>query len=181
MDSFEAADAPRRVAKPQPRGTPRTPTTARSQHNFCAASGRDAVVYGCSRPGHSAPVPGVASSPRGPLIPAATVQAWVAFLHTQSIARVVTLLTDDELTFFAQPFLACLRSQFKHVVHVAPHNPDARAALLAAFEDAQAAGERVVVHCSTVRVGAVACCVWRAVVLRATCGACCVWCAVLCS
>ena len=142
MEAFEEADAS---------AAPAAPATARSRHNFCAASSRDAFVFGCCRPGHTAPTPGVASSPRGPLIPAATVQAWVQFLQGHGVARVVVLLTDDELTFFATPYLGQLRKAFAHVVHVPPHRHAARASLLDALEAAEIAKEKVVVHCTTVR------------------------------
>lgn len=165
FDESEAAASQGGASRGAPGSKPPAPPTPRARgsakpgsprlapHNFCAASGRDTIVFGCNRPGHSHPVAqaSAARSPRGPLIPSATVASWVAFLKSRGVERVITLLSDEELTFFASPFLPALQAAFKDVVHVPPHRPGARATILTSIAAAVAAKEKVVVHCTTVR------------------------------
>jgi protein-tyrosine phosphatase len=151
--------------------TPRTPRTARSQFNFSPASVRDGIVHGSERPGHVHPVMGQPMTPRGrlaavvvqerpsscPSFPAGElvtddqVAGWIDTMKEKGIRRVLTLLNQDEISFYASPVVETLSKHFTAVVHVALSAKGALSSVMDALTEAADKKEPIVVHCSTVR------------------------------
>ncbi|KIG15648.1 hypothetical protein DB30_05396 [Enhygromyxa salina] len=104
--------------------------------NFAPASLRDEIVYGSDRPGY------------GP----AEVNEWIDFMIGQGVARVVCLLSHERMLRY-DDLLGAYSQRFAAVTHAAidhfglPSN-EALEQALAAFAEAEAAGERVVAHCA---------------------------------
>lgn len=111
--------------------------------NFAPASPLDDVVHGSCRPGVG----------RVQSIPPESVEQWVSFMKQQQISRVLVLLHTDQLTYYREDLLAHYRREFCDVTW-APiadfslPEPDVLQTALAALDRAQAAGEKIVVHCS---------------------------------
>lgn len=151
--------------------TPRTPRTARGQFNFSPASVRDGIVHGSERPGHVHPVMGQPMTPRGrlaavvvqerpsscPSFPAGElvtddqVAGWIDTMKEKGIRRVLTLLNQDEISFYASPVVETLSKHFTAVVHVALSAKGALSSVMDALTEAADKKEPIVVHCSTVR------------------------------
>lgn len=111
--------------------------------NFAPASPLDDVVHGSCRPGVG----------RVQSIPTESVEQWVNFMKQQQISRVLVLLHADQLAYYKEDLLAHYRREFREVTW-APipdfslPEPDILQSALAALDRAQAAGEKIVVHCS---------------------------------
>jgi hypothetical protein len=80
--------------------------------NFGPASRRDAIVHTCERPGAD----DAYDTPRG--IPQAAVQEWVEFMRARDVKRVVTLLDDNELEYFAVPLFETYQKEGFTFTHV---------------------------------------------------------------
>ena len=110
--------------------------------NFGPASRRDAIVHTCERPGAD----DAFNTPRG--IPQAEVLKWVAFMRERGVKRVLTLLDDNELEYFAEPLFETYRQEGFACTHVPMGSADAKGRVMGALRDAEAAGELVVAHCT---------------------------------
>lgn len=112
--------------------------------NFAPAAPSEETVYGACRPCHPGYVP-----------VDDTVESWIQFIDTQGIDRVCCLLDDQQLALY-NDLLARYRKEFAvdNVCHtpiadfstVSPAMFDKQ--ILPFLDDAEAEGQKVVVHCS---------------------------------
>jgi hypothetical protein len=137
-----------RNKKPQPK-PPHTPRTAREQYNFASASKRDRLVFGAERPGLIQPSRNQATTPRGPLVADTQVDAWINYVKSKGICRVICLLNTQELAFFENDLLAVYKAHFKQVVQASLSDTTALSTVMKALQDAAESKEPIVVHCST--------------------------------
>jgi len=110
--------------------------------NYGPASGRDAIVHTCERPGAD----DAFNRPNG--IPPAAVQEWVQFMRDKGVTRVLTLLDDNELAFFATPLFETYAAEGFVWSHVPMGSPDAKQRVMDALKAAEAADEKIVAHCT---------------------------------
>jgi hypothetical protein len=110
--------------------------------NFGPASSRDDIVYTCERPGADDQynAPGA--------IPADAMLEWAAFMRAQRVRRVITLLDDNELEYFSTPLFDFYEREGFAAIHVPMGSADARGRIFGALREAEAAGERLVAHCT---------------------------------
>lgn len=104
--------------------------------NFAPASQRDVIVYGADRPGYTTEL----------------IDEWIAFMLAQDIRRVVCLLSHERLTKY-DDLLGAYGQRFVAVVHapIDDHGLPSDEILdrvLAALQEAERAGERVVAQCA---------------------------------
>mmetsp|Transcript_25077 Transcript_25077/g.40491 ORF Transcript_25077/g.40491 Transcript_25077/m.40491 type:complete len:217 (+) Transcript_25077:1-651(+) len=109
--------------------------------NFAAASEGDSILHGSCRPGY-----GDNETPRG--VDMALVDDWVAFMQSQDVKRVVSLLGDDELEWYDGDIEQKMRDSFQSYIRVPMFKGDAKSKIIDAIEEARASEEKVVVHCS---------------------------------
>lgn len=112
--------------------------------NFGAASEEEQIVFGAQRPGYNSS-----------LVNLADIQNWISFMKKQGIRRVCCLLTKDQLEYYEVDLLEEYGKEFgKDNVCWAPvkdyHLCDSETLhkILYFLKEADAKGERVVVHCS---------------------------------
>ena len=110
--------------------------------NFSRASLLDDIVYGAARPGYG--------SQR---VDDDEVTAWIDHMRANGVSRVLCLLDDQQLAYYASPLVARYRHAFDAVHHLPIEDyglPDMAMldATIASLRDAEAKGRRVVVHCS---------------------------------
>jgi len=131
------------------RPLPKQPLSARNRFNFAPLSKRDQIIYGAERPGYVRPNPDQPSTPRGPLVPVPVVEQWCKEMKGKGIKRVLTLLNDNELSFYSENLVETYGKYFAEVV-VLPQNSSATLhVVLDAFRAAEDCNESIVVHCST--------------------------------
>jgi len=118
-------------------------------YNFGAASSRDRWIFGCSRPGHAHPKVDTPRTPRGPPVEKGDLKKWIAFLRTRGIHHIISLLSEAELGFFAEPFLKTCASAGFTMTHVPPNDQGALEKLTHVMEHAERSSKRVVVHCAS--------------------------------
>eukprot|EP00929_Paragymnodinium_shiwhaense_P016270 TRINITY_DN124534_c0_g1_i1.p1 TRINITY_DN124534_c0_g1~~TRINITY_DN124534_c0_g1_i1.p1 ORF type:complete len:180 (+),score=46.57 TRINITY_DN124534_c0_g1_i1:55-594(+) len=108
--------------------------------NFGPASSRDQVVYAAERPGmrNEFDKPGA--------IPKEAMVEWSEFMQAHGIKRGLSLMSDEEMTWFPEPGLMA-SGVLPHYDHVLTSGEGAGERVLKALEAAEAAGEKVVVHC----------------------------------
>jgi protein-tyrosine phosphatase len=114
---------------------------------FAAASSDESIVYGAKRPGFNCAN-----------VTAAEVSEWLGFMSEQGIGRVVCLLPEEQLRYYANVpggLLGAYAAAFGpgKVVHqpVADFTICDRrtwSGIIQALRASDAAGEKVVVHCS---------------------------------
>ena len=109
---------------------------------FGPASSRDTIVHTCERPGAD----DAYNTPGG--IPQTAVQEWVDFMQARDVKRVLTLLDDNELEYFAVPLFDTYKKAGFKYEHIPMGGPDAKTRVMGALHDAEAAGEKVVAHCT---------------------------------
>eukprot|EP00747_Dinoflagellata_sp_TGD_P219920 gnl/TRDRNA2_/TRDRNA2_91943_c0_seq1.p1 gnl/TRDRNA2_/TRDRNA2_91943_c0~~gnl/TRDRNA2_/TRDRNA2_91943_c0_seq1.p1 ORF type:complete len:186 (-),score=34.39 gnl/TRDRNA2_/TRDRNA2_91943_c0_seq1:110-646(-) len=111
-----------------------------ARFNFSSGSSRDSIVYACERAGmrNEYDKPGA--------IPVESMNEWKAFMEAQEIKQGLSLMTDEEMTWFPEPGLlaAGLLPSYSHVVTKAP---GAGKEIVGKLRAAEAAGEKIVVHC----------------------------------
>ncbi len=112
-------------------------------HNFAPASPFDAIVYGAERPGYGESKPG------------ATIRAWVDFMQERGIQRVVCLLGEEQLAYYAPiSLLRAYDAAFPfETVHVpiadfSVPKPEQVRLVLSALDEAFDEKRPIVVHCS---------------------------------
>ena len=91
----------------------------------------------------------------GPPVETDVVENWIQFLVTNGIQRVLCLLNSEELNFYSYSLLDLYKKHFKQVSHVplgVTGNSGLLKPILDALQDAENANEKIVVHCSTVRM-----------------------------
>lgn len=120
---------------------PAAPAMEKALHNFSRVSARDSLAFASSRPGFpGAPASGDA------------VAAWTAFMKSRGIARVLSLLGDDEARRFYDglDLDAAMRAAFgdTRYTRVSVFAGGARDAMRAALAGAREADEAIVMHCS---------------------------------
>mmetsp|Transcript_4844 Transcript_4844/g.10115 ORF Transcript_4844/g.10115 Transcript_4844/m.10115 type:complete len:467 (+) Transcript_4844:196-1596(+) len=125
------------------------PLSARNRYNFAALSRRDSIVFGAERPGYVKPNPDSPSTPRGPLVPAPVVEQWCADMKAKGIKRVLTLLNESELSFYAEPLQSTFAKYFAEVVTLPQNSSATLHAVLDAMKAAEDCNEPILVHCST--------------------------------
>ena len=111
--------------------------------NFGEASSRDGLAHGALRPGKQAnalEAPGAVGD--------AEVREWVEFVRARGVRRVLSLLGDDEIAWYASDLDAAMRRDFSRYDRTSVFAPGARDVALAAFDAAREAGEPIVMHCS---------------------------------
>lgn len=118
--------------------------------NFGPASARDQIVFTSERPGIGAA--GNTAEPetweRSGWIPTAEVEMWAAFMQAQQVRRVLVLLDANELAHYAAPLLETYEALGLAATWVPMGAADAKARVHAALAAAEAAGERIVAHCT---------------------------------
>ena len=130
-------------------GAKQGPLSARNRFNFAALSRRDSIVFGAERPGYVKPNPDSPSTPRGPLVPAPVVEQWCVDMKAKGIKRVLTLLNESELSFYAEPLQSTFAKYFAEVVTLPQNSSATLHAVLDAMKAAEDCNEPIVVHCST--------------------------------
>ena len=110
--------------------------------NFGPASSRDAIVHTCERPGAD----DAFNTPGG--IPQPAVQEWLDFMKAQGVKRVLTLLDDNELEYYSVPLFETYKEAGFISEHIPMGSPDAKSRVMDALFAAEAAGEKVVAHCT---------------------------------
>mmetsp|Transcript_1541 Transcript_1541/g.2194 ORF Transcript_1541/g.2194 Transcript_1541/m.2194 type:complete len:191 (-) Transcript_1541:299-871(-) len=119
--------------------TPRDPKTL---HNFGPASPRDEILFTSERPGGD---PG----DDGDKISSSTVKDWVEFMKSMGIKHVLILLDDNELDIYEPPGLLDLYAENGLMFHRNPMGEDgASSRAIQTIRDVEAAGEKVVAHCT---------------------------------
>ncbi|KXZ42296.1 hypothetical protein GPECTOR_165g156 [Gonium pectorale] len=114
------------------------------KYNFGRASEYDELVYGSARPG----AVGQRCFNPEDKVTVAEVDEWSDHLASHGIRRVVSLLTPSELaTYDGPPLHQTLGRRFARAVNVDAKAPGAVETLLAELREAEAAGDKVVVHC----------------------------------
>lgn len=110
-------------------------------HNFCRVSARDAEAFGSSRPGF--PNKAVTSD---------EVSAWLTFMRSQGIKRVLSLLGDDEkVDYFPDMDIdAVMTDAFGQgcYVRTSVFVDGARDVMTKALAEAKDKNQPIVVHCS---------------------------------
>lgn len=114
---------------------------ATAEFNFSRVSARDAVAFGCARPGFPSKE-----------VKAVDIGQWVDFMKGMGIKRVLSLLGDDEVVEF-NPGLdidAIMTDEFGKdcYTRTSVFVPTARATMSAALETAKMSGEPIAMHCS---------------------------------
>jgi len=108
--------------------------------NFAPASSRDSIVHGVERAGMRS------EFDRPGAIPAEAVSEWREFMEAQGVTRGISLMTEEEMSWFPEPGL--LASDVLPVYdHVVTFEPGAAKEIMALLRKAEEAGEKVVVHC----------------------------------
>eukprot|EP00928_Gymnodinium_smaydae_P025014 TRINITY_DN20067_c0_g2_i2.p1 TRINITY_DN20067_c0_g2~~TRINITY_DN20067_c0_g2_i2.p1 ORF type:complete len:180 (+),score=50.79 TRINITY_DN20067_c0_g2_i2:113-652(+) len=111
-----------------------------ARFNFSTASSRDAIVHGVERAGmrNEFDKPGA--------IPPAAMKEWSDFMREQGVTRGITLMSDEEMTWWPEPGLlaAGLLPRYDHVLTTAP---GAAKRIVSLLREAEEAGEKVVLHC----------------------------------
>ena len=110
--------------------------------NFGPASLRDQTLYTSERPGAD----DKNNQPGG--TPAAEIQLWVDFMKQQGVKHVITLLEAEELSWYDPPIFETYEREGFTFTHAPFGAEDARARVLAAIRVAEAAGEKIVAHCT---------------------------------
>eukprot|EP00667_Euglena_gracilis_P026480 EG_transcript_31935 len=106
---------------------------------------KDELVYGSERPGYSK------DNERPGAINSEDVIPWCEFMKAQGVARILSLLGDDEVQWYRDPIDRTLAAhgfpaeKYTRTSVFADHAADV---CLDALQRADAAGERIVVHCS---------------------------------
>ena len=114
-------------------------------HNFARVSGRDELVYGSSRPGYSK------DNEKPGAVTTEEVVLWCQFMQENGVRRILSLLGDDEVEWYAEPIadsLAAHGFDGNHYTRAGVFVDGAVEVMLDAFKRADAAGEKIVVHCS---------------------------------
>mmetsp|Transcript_27401 Transcript_27401/g.45675 ORF Transcript_27401/g.45675 Transcript_27401/m.45675 type:complete len:229 (-) Transcript_27401:122-808(-) len=119
-----------------------------AEKNFGPASSRDEILYSCERPdkphGITANGDGLPGS-----IPVSAITEWAEFMRARQVKRVLILLDENEVAMYAPPgLLVTYRTLGFIATHVPMGDPDAVSRVMAAISDAEAAGERIVAHCT---------------------------------
>ena len=80
------------------------------------------------------------------------VAQWLKFMKASGEHAVLCLLTDGELSLYAEPLADAYTEAFgaENVHFITVLHPDSRRRLLQVLADAEAKRQRIVVHCSTV-------------------------------
>ena len=80
------------------------------------------------------------------------VAQWLKFMKASGVHAVLCLLTDGELSLYAEPLADAYTEAFgaENVHFITVLHPDSRRRLLQVLADAEAKRQRIVVHCSTV-------------------------------
>ncbi|CEM14043.1 unnamed protein product [Vitrella brassicaformis CCMP3155] len=109
------------------------------------ASSRDSLVYGTERPGYSP------DNEKPGAVATELVDEWAAHMKEHGVKRILSLLGDDEVEWYAEPIETTLAKHgfdSTHYSRTSVFKPGAMDVMLAAFQAAEAANERIVVHCS---------------------------------
>lgn len=110
-------------------------------YNFGPASTRDCVLFSAERPGNP---PAKADK-----IPDHQVIEWIDFMKEQNIHTVIALLDENELLNYEPTGLLTLYQQYGLQCHVQSMNdPRAAQTLFHLLDQAEAAQQRVVTHCT---------------------------------
>ena len=115
--------------------------------NFGPASTRDSIVYTCERPGMSSSTNADGSGEPGS-IPESSVGEWVEFMKENNVKRVLTLLDPNEIELYERPLESIYKKHGFTFAHVPMGEPDAVDRVLTALEEASAANERIIAHCT---------------------------------
>eukprot|EP00668_Euglena_longa_P038348 GGOE01049348.1.p1 GENE.GGOE01049348.1~~GGOE01049348.1.p1 ORF type:complete len:186 (+),score=44.25 GGOE01049348.1:63-560(+) len=106
---------------------------------------KDDLVYGSERPGYSK------DNERVGAVTAAEVVPWCQFMKAQGIHHILSLLGDDEVQWYQEPIEETLTKngfQTENYSRTSVFAANAAQVCLDAFKRADAAGEKIVVHCS---------------------------------
>ncbi|GMH72411.1 hypothetical protein TrST_g13261 [Triparma strigata] len=125
------------------------PMSARNRFNFASLSRRDNIIFGAERPGYVRPNPDQPSTPRGPLVPVPVVEQWCQEMKSKGIKRVLTLLNENEMSFYQEPLTSTFALYFAEVVTLPQNSSATLHAVLDAMKAAEDCNEPIVVHCST--------------------------------
>ncbi|CAE8631911.1 unnamed protein product [Polarella glacialis] len=108
--------------------------------NFAPASSRDSIVHGVERAGmkNEFDKPGA--------IPKDAMAAWREFARAQGVRRGISLMTEEEMSWFPVPGLVA-SDMLPVYDHVDTSKPGAAKEIMALLRKAEEAGEKVVVHC----------------------------------
>lgn len=119
--------------------TPIMATSEEAKFNFSKVSSRDALAFGSARPGF----PSKEASQE-------EITAWSAFMKVKGIKRVLSLLGDDEKTYYKVDIDAAMIAEFgaANYTRISVFSPDARDVLSGALNTAREAGDTIVMHCS---------------------------------
>lgn len=117
------------------------PTENAAVYNFGPASNRDTVLFTAERPGHT--------EDKSATISDDSVREWIAFMRSQSIDHVLSLLDDNELAAYEPSGLVELYRRGGLQCTVQPmRDPMACENILSLLSAAEASGQRVVSHCT---------------------------------
>jgi protein-tyrosine phosphatase len=117
-----------------------SPLSAATPHNFGAVSDRDAILYTACRPGD----PPSKSDP----IADEAVEEWIAFMQKQGVRKVVALLDDNELANYDSDLSSLYAAGGLDVLVQPMRAAGASQAILNYVDQAAAADEKVVTHCT---------------------------------
>ena len=135
-------------------------------YNLCQLSDQECMIFGSERPGYIYPSRTRPVTPRGILTPLykilsmnikillgpdttrTVVHEWIDAMKNNNIKRVLCLLNEEELGFYAEPLLPTLRKHFTTVLYDINMNGTT---ILKNLQDAIAAQEKIVLFCSTVK------------------------------
>lgn len=115
------------------------------RYNFAPAAPGEKNVYGSERP-----------AARTHSVSAEMVQDWLDFMHVQGIQRVVNLLDERQMQYFESDLMETYRQSFGAsrvlwvpVINFTLIDYERLSKIIFPFlADAEAAGEKVVVHCA---------------------------------
>ena len=115
------------------------------QFNFSRGSSLDDTAFASCRPGRQTNK----TEAKGAVKPE-EVKEWVDFMKGNNIKRVLSLLGDDEVQWYAEDLDAAMREAFgKDRYHrTSVHSEDALSIMHMAFTAAYDSKEKIVVHCS---------------------------------
>mmetsp|Transcript_17508 Transcript_17508/g.22829 ORF Transcript_17508/g.22829 Transcript_17508/m.22829 type:complete len:175 (+) Transcript_17508:71-595(+) len=110
--------------------------------NFGQASSRDELVYGSARPGFSK------DNEKPGAVADSDVDAWVEFMQSQGIKRILSLLGDDEAEWYASHYDALMERHGFKVMRTSVFKENAADVMEEALKAAALAEEKIVIHCS---------------------------------
>ena len=125
-----------------------TPRQEEASFNFGPASGRDAVVYTCERPGGDLSLSGAVVNTLIPTVK--VVQEWMQFMTAKKIQHVFILLSETELEDYEEPGLIQAYNNTKTITvhHIPFASEDSYRNIMAELDTVYNQKEKAVVHCT---------------------------------